>query len=83
MKALHRIQIDIDIEAESHDEAVIKVMRWFCPQNTLHCHDSLVLEENEEVCPTCNTQLLKSGYTVYQEYNNPESQSSECKGTGT
>lgn len=68
MKSLHRIQVDIDIEAESHEEAVEKVMNWFCPQNTLHCHSSLVLEENEEVCPTCTPELLKSGYTVYQEY---------------
>lgn len=69
MKNLHRIQIDIDIEADSHKEAVKKVMDWFCPQSTLKCHDCLVLEENEEVCPTCTPGLLKSGYTVYQEYN--------------
>lgn len=68
-KNLHRIQIDIDIEAESHDEAVRKVMDWFCPQKGPGCHDSLVLEENEKVCPTCNPILLGSGYTVYQEYN--------------
>lgn len=69
MKKLHRVQIDIDIEAESHQEAVVKVMNWFCPQNTLHCHDSLVLEENEEICPTCTPSLLKDGgYTIYQEY---------------
>jgi hypothetical protein len=76
--SLHRIQIDIDVEAESHEEAVWKVVKWWCGHRNgtvPDTKDSLVLEENEEVCPTCNPKLLESGYTLYQEYNNkPESQ---------
>jgi hypothetical protein len=58
--ALHRIQVDIDIEASSHEEAVSMVEAFIyhkkrLPPNLLK--DLLVLEENEDVCPTCNPDM--------------------------
>jgi len=54
---IHRIQIDFDIEANSHQEAVFKALDWASvdnkelPEGT---QDFTVLEENEEICPCCN-----------------------------
>jgi hypothetical protein len=67
--ALHRIQIDVDIEASSHQEAVEKVQDWMVG-NRYHpdMKDHLVLEEHEEVCHTCNPVIMKPTY-----WNNIES----------
>lgn len=57
----HRVQIDIDIQAETHEEAVDKVLDYWISINhpISGIRDSLVLEENEKCCPTCNLDLFK------------------------
>lgn len=60
---IHRIQVDFDIEADSHQEAVEKVQDFFHPEE--HCppdtHDLLILEENEEDCraPECKEMVAR------------------------
>lgn len=81
-KALHRIQIDFDIEADSHEEAEKKVVSWFCQPDRCKglqdCRDTLVLEENEDVCPTCNpTEILPTRYQEYLDAQLPKT----CRGT--
>lgn len=67
---LHRIQIDVVVEANSHQEAVEKVMDFWCPRTGEFddsYKDSLVLEENEEVCPTCSPEMPRP--TLWREYS--------------
>lgn len=57
-QGIHRIQVDFDIKADCHQDAVELVMDKICRLTQEFtpdgCMDMLVLEENEEACPCCS-----------------------------
>ena len=69
-KVLHRIQVDFDVEASSHEEAVGKVQDFISSTNSFPgLKDVTVLEENEEnICATCDPNLPEP--TLWQTFRN-------------
>lgn len=53
----HRVQVDIDLLADSHEEAVEKVQTWVSQVSSKYLpglYDITVIEEGEDYCPTEN-----------------------------
>lgn len=50
--ALHRVQVDFDVEADTHEDAVRKVGDFVSAMDLPDLHDVTILEEDlDEHCP--------------------------------
>jgi hypothetical protein len=62
---LHRIIVDIDIEADNHHDAEMKIFDFveeIRQKIENRPHDITVMEEREEDCPTCTSDCGGSFY---------------------